>query len=52
MAQQYHSWIYLWGKKPTNLKRYMQPNIHSSIIYIFVSWKQLKCPSTDGMNKE
>ena len=31
----------------TSLKRYMHPNVHSSIIYNCQGWKQPKCPSTD-----
>ena len=36
MAQKVHSWVYILKEKPknpTNLKRYMHPNAHSSIIY-------------------
>ena len=34
MIQQFHSWVYIQRKrKHTNLKRYMHPNVHSSIIY-------------------
>ena len=37
MMQQFHSWVYIPPpqKQPqnTNLKRYMHPNVHSSITY-------------------
>ena len=33
MIQQFCSWVYIQRKQNTNLKRYMHPNIHSSIIY-------------------
>ena len=33
MTQQFHSWVYIQKNKNTNLKRYMQPNVHSSTIY-------------------
>ena len=36
MTQQFHSWVYIPPKKKTentNSKRYMHPNVHSSIIY-------------------
>ena len=33
--------------KNTNLKRYMHPNVHSSIIYNYQDMEQPKCPSTD-----
>ena len=32
MTQQFHSWVFSKNKN-TNLKRYMHPDIHSSIIY-------------------
>ena len=34
-------------KNPSNLKRYIHPNIHGSIICNRKMWKQLKCPLTD-----
>ena len=34
MTQQFHSWVYTQkNPKNTNWKRYMRPNVHSSIIY-------------------
>ena len=34
MTQKFHSWIYTKKKiKNINLKMYMYPNVHSSIIY-------------------
>ena len=36
MIQQFHSCVYIQlkkKKKNTNVKRYMHPNVHSSIIY-------------------
>ena len=35
MIQQFLSWVYIQRKQNTNLKRYMHPNIHSSIIYYY-----------------
>ena len=32
MTQKVHSWVFIKNKN-TNLKRYMHPDIHSSIIY-------------------
>ena len=40
MIQQFYSWVYIWKKnknKNTNLKRYMHPNVPSSIIYNYQS---------------
>ena len=31
MIQKFQSWVYIQRKQNTNLKRYMHPNIHSSI---------------------
>ena len=31
MTQQFHSWVYIPEKKNTYLKRYVHPNVHSSI---------------------
>ena len=36
----------------TDSKRYMYPNVHSSIIYIAKTWKQPKCPSVDEWIKK
>jgi len=47
VTQQFHSWVYIYIYKNTNLKRYMHPNIHSKIIYNCQIWKQSKCPSMD-----
>ena len=34
MIQQSHSWVYVQKyPKTTNLKRYIHPNVHNSIIY-------------------
>ena len=33
MIQQLLSGIHTWKNKNTDLKRYMHPNVHSSIIY-------------------
>ena len=33
MNQQFHSWVYIKKTKNINSKRYMYPNVHSSIIY-------------------
>ena len=32
MMQQFRSWVYPWTNENTNSKRYMQPNVHSSIL--------------------
>jgi len=42
----------LGGKKNTNLKRYMLPNVHSSIIYNYKKRKQPRRPSTDEWIKK
>ena len=35
-------------KKPSNLKRYTQPNIHYITVHNFArTWKQPKCPWTE-----
>ena len=31
--QKFYSWVYIWKEKRTNLKRYIHPNVHSSIVY-------------------
>ena len=33
MTQQFHSSVYIWVKKNTNLKIYLHLNIHSGMIY-------------------
>ena len=35
MTQQFHSWVHIQNKKQKtpDFKRYMNPNIHNSIIY-------------------
>ena len=35
MTQQFYSWVYKKNKQTQNInsKRYMHPNVHSSIIY-------------------
>ena len=47
MTQQFQSCGYI-QKNPTNFKRYMHPNVHSSIIYN----SQDKCLSTDEWIKK
>ena len=44
--------IYLKKIKNTNLKRYMHPSVHSSIIYKFQDMEGPKCPSTDEWIKK
>ena len=34
------------------MKRYMHPNVYSSIIYNSQTWKQLKCPSAETWIKK
>ena len=36
----------------SNSKRYMHPNVHSSLFTIAKKWKQPKCPSTDDWIKK
>ena len=50
----YHCWVYIQKtkNKNTDWKRYMHPNVHSSIIYNFQEWEQPKCPSTDEWIKK
>ena len=43
--QQFHFWIFFQGKQNSNLKRYMHPYVHCSIIHNSKIWKQPKCPS-------
>ena len=46
MILQFHSWVYIWKKKRNiNLKRCMQPNVHSSIICNCQDMKAKKCTS-------
>ena len=33
MIYQSYSWVYIWRKKPSNLRRYVHPKVHSSTIY-------------------
>ena len=47
MTQQFHSWVYIWKKKPTKLKRYLHPNVHSNIIYNYQDMEVTKCPSAE-----
>ena len=38
---------FLEKNENSNLKRYMHPNVHSSVFTIAKIWKQPKCPSID-----
>ena len=41
------------SRENSNWKRYRHPNVHSSTIYIIAkTWKQPKCPPTDGWIKK
>ena len=33
MIYQSHSWVYIWRKRPSLLRRYVHPRVHSSTIY-------------------
>ena len=41
MTHQFHFWVYISKKKSknTNLKKYMHPNVHRSIVY---NWQDME----------
>lgn len=47
MTQQFRSWVYTLGKKDTDLKIYMHPDVYDSIIYNSEAREQSKCPSAE-----
>ena len=54
MIQQFHCWK-MKENENINTKRYMEPNVHSSIAILFTTakiWKQPKGSSTDEWIKK
>ena len=51
MLQKFHSWLYIHKNKNSNPKRYMHPNIQSSVTTAKL-WKQSKHPSTSEWIKK
>ena len=44
MIRQSHSWVYIQKKQNSNLKRYMHPNVHSSIVYSSQDMETIQVP--------
>ena len=42
MIQQFHSLVYMQENENTNSKTYMNPNVHSSIVYNSQSMKAIE----------
>ena len=46
MTKQFHSWVYIWGKKnPLIQKDTCTPVFIAALFIITKTWKQTKCPS-------
>ena len=52
MIQQLYSWVYIQKNKNTNSKRYMHPNVHSSIIYNCQDMEATSVSINKWMDKE
>ena len=58
MTQKFHSLVYIQKKtkqknpKKFNMKRYMYPNVHCSMIYSSQGKKQPNCPPADEWTEQ